>query len=412
MEEDFWEAEKGGVELAVAGIIAEYNPFHRGHGWQVEELRRRLGADTAVVAAMSGNFVQRGDFALLNKHARAEAALMGGVDLVLELPTAWASATAEQFAWGGVSLLAATGVVTDLVFGSECGDLAALQAAARCLDSPDYGDALRRLLGEGMTFAKARQQAAEAIAGVELSCLGNPNDNLAVEYLRALRGQASDIQPLALPRQGAAHDSESATGFASASAIRRRILAGEAWRELVPPGTAAVIEGEMAAGRCPVTMQRQERAVLDHLRRLGEEEFRPYDGGNEGLYRRFYTAVRRAGSLEELLELAKTKRYALARLRRLLLHSYLGLTMPARGERPGYLRVLGANSRGRALLREMADRAALPVLTRPAQVRQLDEGVQAAFDREARYTDLYTLAYPDLSQSVPDREFTCPPVMR
>ena len=242
--------------MAVAGIIAEYNPFHRGHGWQVEELRRRLGADTAVVAAMSGNFVQRGDFALLNKHARAEAALMGGVDLVLELPTAWASATAEQFAWGGVSLLAATGVVTDLVFGSECGDLAALQAAARCLDSPDYGDALRRLLGEGMTFAKARQQAAEAIAGVELSCLGNPNDNLAVEYLRALRGQASGIQPLALPRQGAAHDSESATGFASASAIRRRILAREAWQELVPPGTAAVIEREMAAGRCPVTMQR------------------------------------------------------------------------------------------------------------------------------------------------------------
>ena len=147
--------------MAVAGIIAEYHPFHNGHAWQIAQIRDKLGADTPVVAVMSGNFVQRGDFALLEKHARAECALRGGVDLVLELPTPWASATAARFARGGVALLAAAGVVTHLVFGSESGDLATLRAAAGALDSGDYPQALRRHLASGVTFAVARERAAE-----------------------------------------------------------------------------------------------------------------------------------------------------------------------------------------------------------------------------------------------------------
>lgn len=397
--------------MAVAGIIAEYNPFHRGHAWQISALRERLGEDTAVVAAMGGNFTQRGDFALLRKHARAEMALSGGVDLVLELPTPWSSATAERFAQGGVALLAATGVVTHLVFGSECGDLEPLRCAARCLDSEIYGAGLRRFLDEGMTFAAARQAVVRTLSGdAAAGCLDRPNNNLAVEYLRALAGCGAGMEPVTLRRIGADHDSGELGEYSSASAIRSRVMAGEEWRSMVPESTAAILDRETAAGRAPVSVMRCERAVLARLRMLEEEDFRPYDGGGEGLFHRFYAAVHSAATWEELLFAAKVKRYPLSRLRRMALHSYLGVRQADRGQTPPYLRVLGANERGRALLREMRERAALPVLTKPADVRKLGERAEGLFALEARCTDLYTLAYPRLV--LPGSEYTESPVMR
>ncbi len=398
--------------MAVAGIIAEYNPFHRGHAWQIAALRERLGADTAVVAAMSGNFVQRGDFALLRKHARAEMALSGGVDLVLELPAPWSAATAERFAQGGVALLAYTGVVTHLAFGSECGDMELLRSAALCMGSGIYGADLRRFLDEGMTFAAARQAAVRTLAGdAAAGCLDSPNNNLAVEYLRALAGCGAGMEPVAIRRIGAGHDSGELGEYPSASAIRTQILTGRPWRDLVPDGTAAVLEREMACGRAPVAVDRCERAVLAVLRGMGEEEFAPYDGGGEGLYHRFYGAVRAGTSLEDILDRAKTKRYPLARLRRMLLHSYLGLLPAGPGETPPYLRVLAANGRGRKLLHEMREKAQRPVLIRPADAGRLGEAAAGLFAREARWTDLYALAYPDLSQSKPGGEYTQSPVI-
>jgi len=397
--------------VAVAGIAAEYNVFHRGHAGLLALVRERLGADTPVVACMSGNFVQRGDFAIMEKHARAEAALRGGVDLVLELPTPWAAACAERFAQGCAAVLAATGVVTHMAFGCECGALAPLQRAAACLQDPGYGAALRNFWGEGMPFAAARQAAVAALAGADAAaCLARPNDSLAVEYLRALAG--SPLQPLALPRAGAAHDSGALEAYASASAIRRLLLAGGNWRAYVPAATAAVLDRELAQGRAPVSMATCERAVLARLRTMRETDFLPYDGGNEGLYHRFYSAVRTAPTVEALLAGAKTRRYPLARLRRMLLQSYLGCPQAAQGETPACLRVLGMTDRGRALLRRMSVTAALPVLTKPAQAKKWPEGpARTQFFREAGYTDLYGLAYPALAQALPGEEFRRGPVL-
>ena len=398
--------------MAVVGVIAEYNPFHRGHRWQIREIRRRLGPDTAVAVVMSGNFVQRGDFALLEKRARAECALLGGADLVLELPSPWSAATAERFAQGGVALLAAAGVVTHLTFGCETGDLGPLTAAARCLERGGWEEAALRQLAEGVTFAAARQAAVRELAGEEAAaCLARPNDILAVEYLRAMARQGADLQPLALPRIGAGHDSGELGEYPSASAIRGRVLAGESWRELLPAETVRVLDREMTAGRAPASLARCERAVLSRLRRMTEEDFRPYDGGGEGLYHRFYGAVQSAARLEEVLAAAKTKRYPLARLRRMALHSYLGLRPAAQGETPPYLRVLGANGRGRALLGEMRNKATLPVVTKPAAARRLGEAARDLLAREAVWTDLYTLAWPDLDQARPGLEYTAGPVM-
>lgn len=399
--------------MAVAGIIAEFNPFHRGHRWQLETLRGLLGEDTAVVTAMSGNFVQRGDMAVFSKTARCEMALRGGADLVLELPTPWAAATAERFAQGGVALLAAAGVVTHLAFGSECADLRKLQAAAECLDSEDCQQRLRELLKSGVTFAAARQQAVRDLAGDAAECMDAPNDNLGIEYLRALRRlpEARRIEPVALPRIGAAHDSGELGDYPSASAIRRELLVGRDWEAFVPETTAEIIRREMEAGRGPVSMERCEQAVLAVLRCRDEELIRRCDGGGEGLYRRFCEAVRRGSSVEEILEQTKTKRYTLARLRRLLLHSYLGITPAPQGATPPYLRVLGADGQGRALLRQMEESALLPVITKPGHVRRLGGETERIFDQESACTDLYVLGCPDWRSARPGQDYAASPVM-
>ena len=398
--------------MTVAGVIAEYNPFHRGHAWQLGEIRRRLGADAGIVICMSGNFVQRGDFALLNKHARAEMALEGGADLVLELPTPWACAGAERFAQGGVAALAGAGVVTHLAFGSECGDLELLSAAADVLEDPVYDAGLVRFTGEGMTFAAARQAVAGVLLerrgkGEAVGCITRPNDILAVEYLRALRG--TGLRPMALPRIGAAHDSREEGEYSSASAVRRAVRRGGDWREMLPASSARILAGEMEAGRAPVFLENCQRAVLSQLRRMDEEDFRPYDGGNEGLYRRFYRAVHTGVEAEDILRAAKTKRYPMARLRRMLLQSYLEVPQAAQGETPPYLRVLGANGRGRELLGRMRKTASLPVITKPGHVRRLGAEAQRVFDLEARCTDLYVLACPELG--APESEYRAGPVM-
>ena len=193
--------------MRVFGIICEYNPFHRGHKWQIDELRRLVGEEEcAVVCAMSGDFVQRGDFAVERAHARAEAAVYGGADLVLELPLPWAISSAEGFARGGVSILAATGVVDTLVFGSECGNAAKLQRAAKALLREDFPDALREELAKGLSFAAARESAARALIGEDAAVLREPNDILGVEYCKALLQSGSTIAPLAILRKVVGHN--------------------------------------------------------------------------------------------------------------------------------------------------------------------------------------------------------------
>lgn len=368
--------------METAGIVAEYNPFHRGHAWHIAETRRRLGGDAPVVCVMSGHWVQRGECALADKWLRAALALDRGADLVVELPTPWAMASAESFARGAVSLLAATGVVDVLSFGSETGELAPLEEAAAALDAPDYPERLRAALGRGLSFPAARQEAAGA------ACLSAPNNNLGVEYLRSLRALGSTIRPLTVPRQGAGHDGPAAGGYASASELRRLLRAGRG--EEAAPYLTAPWSGELA------DMQHIERAVLSRLRTMGEGDWAalPDGGGAEGLPSRLAKAAREAVSLEDFYTRAKTRRYPHARLRRLALAAFLGLRAAERPAAPPYVRVLGLGGRGRALLRRMKDTCPLPVIVKPAQARELDGPARTLFESEARYTDLYGLCFP------------------
>ena len=262
------------------GIICEYNPFHLGHARMLEGLRRQY--DAPLVCAMSGNFVQRGDAAVAHKHARAEMAVRCGADLVLELPTPWAMASAERFADGGVELLTSTGVVSHLAFGSECGDLTALQAAEAALSRPELMPRIRQLLAQGMAYAPARQQAAEEL-GAPPRMLSRPNDILAIEYLKALRRQKAPMEPLAVLRQGAGHDGTPSGDTASASYLRTLLRSGRTDEALsyLPAPAAQVLRRELALGQAPADLSYCQRAILARLRQLREEDFLPYDGGNE-----------------------------------------------------------------------------------------------------------------------------------
>ena len=401
--------------VRVAGMIVEYNPLHSGHLRLLEETRRLLGPDTAVVCAMSGNFVQRGDFALVRKHQRARAAVESGADLVLELPLPWAAASAESFADGGVQILTAAGVVTDLVFGSECGETGPLMELAGCLLSSEYVGELRSRLGSGQSYAACRQAAVSALLGPEKAALlTSANNILGVEYCKALLRRGSALRPLTVRREGSAHDGELLPGaHPSASAIRGLLREGETERALalLPPAMKEAYEREHAAGRAPVFAEVCERAVLARLRTMTEADFAALDQGREGLCRRLYEASRTAASVEELLSAAKTKRYAYARLRRMVLWAYLGLTPADVPEKVPYLRPLAANGTGRRLLSRMRDQGAVPVLTKPADVRTLGPEARHLLSLEARATDLYTLAYPALSAARGGAEWREGPVI-
>ena len=369
--------------MNVAGIIAEYNPFHRGHAWQIDETRRRLGADTAVVCAMSGHWVQRGECAVTDKWTRAAMALRGGADLILELPTPWACASAETFARGGVGVLAAAGVVDTLSFGSESGDLDGLRRAAECLDSEDYRAALRGFLDQGLPFAVCRHRAAEALLGAEgAACLENPNDNLGVEYLRAL---PPEMGALTVRRVGARHDGAPAEGFASASTLRGWLRQGKIAR--AEAYLTEAWQGDVAS------MEWCERWTLARLRTMTLAEAEALPDSGEGLAARLLAAGQRAGSLEEVYDLTKTKRYAHARVRRLTAWAMLGLTAADRPAAVPCLKVLGFTDRGREVLREMDRRAKVPVVTKPAHAKALDGAGGRLAELEARCTDLYGLCF-------------------
>lgn len=380
--------------MKICGIISEYNPFHTGHAHQIAQTRTRLGEDCAIVCVMSGNFVQRGEPAVFAKHARAEAAVRGGADLVLELPLPWALSSAEGFARGGVGMLGALGCVTHISFGSECGELERLRAAAEVLLDPRMDELIREELQGGAPYAAARQRAAERLAGAQLRELSEPNNLLGVEYLKALIQQDLDITPITVQRAGAAHDgSGDAGGHPSAAQLRDALRRGESIREKIPPEAYAVFERELEQGRGPVGPEALEMALLSRLRFLKPENFAALPGASEGVENLLFRAAQTEPTLDAVVSAAKSRRYALSRLRRMTMCAALGVTASDSDGRPPYLRVLAANSRGTEVLRAAAATAYVPVLTRPADVKNLDDRARRTFDLEAAATDLFTLGF-------------------
>ena len=394
--------------MQVTAIIAEWNPLHRGHLLPVQAARQQ-GA-THIVAILSGNFVQRGEPALCPWQYRAAAALSSGVDLVLQLPLPYAVSTAQHFAGGAVASLAALGTVDSLIFGSECGELAALRSVAAALDSPELPAALAPHLQKGLPFAAARQAAVHSLLGEDAGLLSSPNNILGIEYLRALRQLGSNIQPLTISRQGAPHDAaEPDTDFPSASQLRQRtkdiVEQEQITCMMITHNMRQALELARQRGALP-QLELWERAFLARLRAMTETDYATLPDVTEGLEHRLYRASRTAKTTEELLAEAKTKRYTHARLRRILLAAMLELPAGLSAVEPPYLRVLGFTTKGAEILNRAKGRHTLPLSVSLAELEKAGEAAARFAALEARAADLYHAFTPGLAPC--GSEYTTP----
>ncbi len=345
--------------MKICGIIAEYNPFHSGHAYHISQARRQC---SHIIVVMSGNFVQRGEPSLFDKRTRCRVALEHGADLVLELPFSYAVSGADRFAQGAISILNGLGCVDMLSFGCETDDIAALERAASLLaeEPPAYQAALRTYLDRGMPFAAARSAALESLG---IPADRRPNAILAVEYLKHLKKSGSAIRPLPILRQGSGyHDSALSSGFPSATALRTLLEDGGS----LPPGEpSATIHAPAVFFRdaFPYILYRLRTMTLAQLRNIPEV--------GEGLEYRLEQAARSHCSPDAFLQQVKSKRYAMSRIKRALIHALLGVTAEQLSlihQQPPYARVLGIKKESLFLLSLLSQHASIPVVTRPASL--------------------------------------------
>lgn len=374
--------------MKITGIVAEYNPFHTGHAYQLS----KINAD-AVAAVMSGSFVQRGDVAVADKWTRAALAVKNGVDLVIELPAVFALSTAQKFALGAVSLLNDMGA-DEICFGSEYGDTDALRKAAELLENEPSGvsEKLKKLISGGMTYAAARERAYDG--KIAKGVLSSPNNILAVEYMRALIRLNSKIVPFAVTRAGGGYNELSPRdGIASASAIR----------EILKNGGSAAEFTEFSGALNDLS--RLDAAVTAKLRMMTSDELKKIADVSEGLENRVLRAARDCATIDEIAARIKTKRYTMSRIKRVLICSLLGITSDMASHMPDYIRVLAMNKKGQTALKEIKKRTSLPIIVKAADYK----GNSPLFQMDARATDTAALCEPLNRQG--GRDFTTSPVI-
>ena len=334
--------------MQITGIICEYNPLHLGHQKQLDLVRQQVGPDGGIVCAMSGNFVQRGVPAIVDKMTRAQAAILSGADLVVELPVTTALSSAEGFATGGVQILSR--LCDSLCFGAEDADCSHLMDIAKALLSPEFPAALHRQLDKGSSFPAARQ-AALAELGIDAAILLKPNNILAVEYCKAILSQDAHLKPISIERLGSYHDTAIDAENPSATAVRQLMVAGENWQPFVPKNTQPLV------ANVPLhPFSRGETAILYRLRTMTDAEFEALPYGSEGLWRKLMHASRSCSTLEEIIAATKSKRYTRTRIDRMILCAFLGLTMADMVSPIAYCRILALNDKGRAILKNCKDK--------------------------------------------------------
>ena len=336
--------------MKTVGIICEYNPLHLGHQKQIHRIREEFGADCGIVCVMSGNYVQRGAPAIIDKSLRAKAAVLCGADLVLELPVTSALSSAEGFAAGGVRILSQ--MCDALCFGAETADKQALLSAAVALLSSEFPPLLRQELDKGLSFPAARAAALEQM-GLSFLPLTQPNDILAVEYCKAILSQNSAMEPFPIHRAGSYHAEVMDSENPSATAVRKLMLIAHNWKNCVPPAAKAVFE------KAPLhSIAVGERAVLAKLRTMDDGEFEQLPFGSEGLWRKFMHACREERTLEDILAATKSKRYTRTRLDRMMMCAFLGITQEDMAAPVPYTRILAFNDRGRAIVKDVKKNSA------------------------------------------------------
>lgn len=377
--------------------MAEFNPFHNGHKYLVDSIKQ--SENDVVVAVMSGNFVQRGEPAVLDVNKRTKMALDCGVDLVLSLPFPYCSATAEKFALSGVTVLDSLNCLHSLAFGSESNNKEILLNCAENLRTKEFNSLVSNLVESGVSFPTAREQAVKELFGEKQSeLLQKSNDILGVEYAKALLELNSNLDITTIKRTGAEHDSKEGTKNIRSASLIRTVIEDLAEVENFVPNESLNVLKDAIENKKIIDYSKYELSLLFKLRTMSVEELRTLPDVNEGLEYRIYDAVRNSTSNNELLEKIKTKRYTLSRIRRILLFAYLGVTKELLETPVPYIRVLGFNEKGALLLKQCKEKANLPVITRSADLKNLDENGKKIFELECKARDLYSLCLqsPDI----------------
>ncbi len=353
--------------MKIAAIICEYNPFHNGHKYQLEQVKSEYDA---VIAIMSGSFVQRGELAIFDKWTRAKTALLNGVDLVIELPVCYALNTAERFAYGAVRIADATGVCDALCFGSESGNIDELLSAAELLNNEpaEISFKIQSLMNNGVSFPAAREKAY--LGEISGDLLSEPNNILAIEYIKALKRLNSNIKPTTVKRIGARYNETDHIGtYNSASGIRELLKQGEDVAGFLPENTTEILKN------APQYRTENLFSAMKYAIISAEEEFLAnINDIREGLEHRIVAAAKGSGNYNEMLDTIKTKRYTMSCIKRILLSVLLKLDKETASAAPEYLRILGMNELGKNILKEMKQKSALPIISKTADfsARQLE----------------------------------------
>lgn len=390
----------------VLGIIGEYNPFHNGHLYHLEQSKQLTGS-TYTVAIMSGNFTQRGSTSLIDKWAKTEAAIQSGIDLVIELPVLYATSSAENFADGTIKLLNSLKVVDYISFGAETSDIEILNQFADILycEPKQYKTMLSHELNKGLSFPKARENALLMYLNdirKYANVLSSPNNILGIEYLKALKRQKSNIKPVSIMRYEAGYNDISYSGnIASSTSIRNIIKNGgfDILRRLLPSSSYPILISNMKQGHIVPDLSVFEKQMIYNLRKMDLSEIAELPDVSEGLEFSIKKAANSCNTLTEFLNIIKSKRYTMTRIQRILLYSLLGITkkdMAISKKITPYIRVLGLNNRGKFLISEIAK--ANPKLEIITSVKRFmdsnsNKNLKLMLDRDIWATNVYTLGY-------------------
>lgn len=369
--------------MPLAGIVAEFNPFHNGHKYLIN-CAKTDGYDVAVV--ISGNFVQRGDVAITPKYKRALTAISNGADIVAELPVPWAMSTAQNFALGAISQLVSLGIDT-LYFGSESANTELLCEVAEILLSDEYEQQVCKRLSTNDTFAKIRRDIVCEILGFQTDVLDNPNDTLAVEYICAAKTLGVSITFNAVKRIGAQHNSTAEVDdFSTATLLRKAVVEkNEAYlRKYMPESAVQIILSSPIAN-----IQKIDSAIVSSVKRLSAEEISFLPDVGEGLHNLIYKFARENNSFSSLCDNIKTKRYTHARIRRILLSAYLGIDNSFFLKKPPYVKILAIKESASKYLKSASQKQ---IVSRVSQLDLSDEFTKFVFDTENRANELYALS--------------------
>ena len=382
----------------VCGIIAEYNPFHNGHKYQLDLIKKSY---EAIVVVMSGSFTQRGDTAIIDKWSRAKSALLSGADLVIELPTVYAMNTAERFAFGGISILDSLGVVDAISFGSECGDISALENAAEALifETQEEKEEIFRLLKDGSSYAAAREAAFSG--KIPSQILSSPNNILAVEYIKHLKLLKSSIKPVTHRRLGSDYSSrELDSPLASATAIRENYEKAEI-KSQMPEDVYEILKNSPKH-----FLTNLDTAAVSYIRSQGPDALKNSLECVEGIENRIYNAARKSSTIAEIENMCCTKRYTRAKIRRIILTSMLSITSDMSTIKPDYARILGATNKGRHLISSIQEKSSLSLITKAADFKNSS----VLFEKDCLATDIWALSTCDDDKKA-GMDFTTSPVM-